>query len=86
MPNTQNTSWVAIAGLIGVLVLVLGAAAYLTQLAPLMEEERVVRSLEMQSESTEPEVIEADLTAESPDEFGTELDKAFAELDASLGQ
>lgn len=83
----QKTSWLALGGLIVVLLAVAGGAYYLTSTMPSTESvEAQVEALETQSESTEPEAIEADIAAESPDEFEEDFDAAFAELDASLAQ
>ena len=49
-------------------------------------EEATIESLETQDESTDPAAIEADLEAQSSEEFDAELDKAFTELDASFDQ
>lgn len=43
-----------------------------------------VGELETQSSSTEPSAIEADLEAETPEEFNADIDSAFDELDASF--
>ncbi len=48
------------------------------------DQQAAVAALDTQSESTEPEAIEQDLAAESPDTFDQELDEAFAGLDASF--
>lgn len=83
----QKTSWVALGGLIVVLLAVAAGAYYLSSTMPSTESiEAQVEALETQSESTEPEAIEADIAAESPEEFEEDFDAAFAELDASLAQ
>ena len=83
----QKTSWVALGGLIVVLLAVAGGAYYLSSTIPSTESiEAQVAALETQSESTEPEAIEADIAAQNPDEFEEDFDAAFAELDASLAE
>lgn len=83
----QKTSWVALGGLIVVLLAVAGGAYYLSSTIPSTESvEAQVEALETQSDSTEPEAIEADIAAQSPEEFEEDFDAAFAELDASLAQ
>lgn len=83
----QKTSWVALGGLIVVLLAVAGGAYYLSSTMPSTEGiEAQVEALDTQSDSTEPEAIEADIAAQSPDEFEEDFDAAFAELDASLAQ
>lgn len=78
-----RTSWVAIASLVVVALLIAGGAIYLKSAMP---EPTVVtpEALQEQSDSTEPEAIGADLEAQSPDQFDAEFDQAMAELDASL--
>ncbi len=46
--------------------------------------EDVVSDLETQSSSTDPSAIEADLNAETPEQFNADVDAAFDELDASF--
>ncbi len=46
--------------------------------------EEQLNALESQSTSTDPSAIQADLEAQSPDEFEEDLDNAFNELNASL--
>lgn len=82
----QKTSWVALGGLIVVLLAVAGGAYYLSSTMPSEGIEAQVEALDTQSDSTEPEAIEADIAAQSPDEFEEDFDAAFAELDASLAQ
>lgn len=83
----QKTSWVALGGLVIVLLVVAGGAYYLSSTMPTTESiEAQVEALESQSDSTEPEAIEADLAAQSPEEFEEDFDAAFAELDASLAE
>lgn len=48
------------------------------------EEAQLVNELEQQSNSTDPEAIQADLSAESSAEFDSELDAAFQEMDAAF--
>lgn len=83
----QKTSWIALGGLIVVLLAVAGGAYYLSSTMPFTGSvEAQVEALETQSDSTEPEAIEADITAQSPAEFEEDFDAAFAELDASLAE
>jgi len=86
-PATSQTSWVAL-GVLLLVVLAVGAGAfYLKGMLPATEQDAdTVQALETQSDSTAPEEIEADLSAESPDEFDQEFDAAFAELEASLAE
>ncbi len=80
-----KTSWVALGGLVIVLLAVVAGGLYLKGMIPGTENEaETVRAIETQGDSTAPEEIEADLSAQSPDEFDQEFDAAFAELDASL--
>ena len=81
-----KTSWPALAGLLIVLLLVAGAALYLKERIPAPVDDSTVTELEMQGDSTEPEAIEADLDAQSPDEFDEDFDAAFAEIEASLAE
>lgn len=85
--RAEKTPWVALGTLLVVLVTLSGGAYYFSQdsLSPEDTEERI-EALDTQSDSTEPEVIEADLAAESPDRFEQDFDAAFAELDASLAE
>jgi|CXWL01.1.fsa_nt_gi uncharacterized protein HemX len=46
--------------------------------------EESLGALEAQGDSTDPNDIEADLQAETPDEFDTNFDGAFGELDAAF--
>ncbi|MCI0597516.1 hypothetical protein L0Y34_00345 [Candidatus Parcubacteria bacterium] len=82
-----KTSYGALIGMLVVVAAVVLAAWYFlgqrTSLWP-SSEDAGLTELETQSTSTDPAVIEADLMAESPDEFDDELDEAFAELDASF--
>lgn len=43
-----------------------------------------IENLDTQGDSTEPSDIEADLNAQSPDEFDSDYDAAFTELDAAF--
>ena len=78
-------------GILIALVIIVGAVvvgAYYTWNSRIhdrvMAEAAALRELDTMSESTVPEAIEADLAAETPDEFDAELDAAFAELDAAM--
>lgn len=83
----QKTSWVALGSLIVVLLAVAGGAYYLSSTIPSTESiEAQVKALETQSDSIEPEAIEADLAAQSPEEFEEDFDAAFAELEAALAE
>lgn len=87
MTSMTKTSWIAVASILIVLLALAVGVLYLKDMLPGMnKQEEAVRALETLSDSTEPEAIEADLSAESPDEFDKEFDAAFAELDASLAQ
>ena len=44
----------------------------------------VVEDIRSQSDSTETEAIEADLSAQSPDDFDQEINGIFAEMEAEL--
>lgn len=85
-PATK-TSWPALIGLVIVLLLVAGAAYYLKEsmMGP-VETGTAIEELETQGDSTDADAIEADLAAESPDEFEEDFDAAFAEIEASLGE
>lgn len=83
----SKTSWLALGGLLVAALLIAAGGLYLQDTLPEYAVSEVTpESLETQSDSTEPEAIAADLEAETPDEFDQELDTAFAELDASLGE
>jgi predicted negative regulator of RcsB-dependent stress response len=79
-------------GILVALIIIVGAVvvgAYYTWNSRVHDrviaEAAALRELDTMSESTVPEAIEADLAAETPDEFDAELDAAFAELDAAMG-
>lgn len=85
---TQGTSMGVLLALIMVVGIVVVGAYYVWSAKMhdrVMAEAAALRELETQSESIAPEAIEADLAAETPDEFSAELDAAFAELDAAMG-
>ena len=48
------------------------------------EEQQILNDLENQGNSTDPSAIEADLNAETSEEFNAELDQAFTEMDAAF--
>lgn len=48
------------------------------------EEAQMLQELEAQGNSTDPDAIQADLSAESSEEFDAELDAAFQEMDAAF--
>jgi hypothetical protein len=48
------------------------------------KQQAAIAALDAQSDSTEPEAIQQDLAAQSPDEFDQELDEAFAQMEASF--
>ncbi|MBY0110874.1 hypothetical protein K2Y00_02635 [Patescibacteria group bacterium] len=83
-PAAKPANGPVVALLIILLLIVAGASyVWMNQAqAPTLEEDAA--SLETQSESTEPAVIESDLNAESPDEFSEDFDAAFTELDAAF--
>lgn len=87
-PGKTNASWGAVIGVILVLALLIVGAFYFwgKRVSESTMNTEAIEALEMQSDSTEAEAIEADLAAESPDEFDAELDAAFAELEASLAE
>lgn len=70
-----------------ILVLVVVGALYLwgerIAKAPASPEEQI-ETLQEQSSSTEPAAIQADLEAQSPEDFEAELDAAFTEIDAAF--
>ncbi|MBU2103752.1 hypothetical protein KJ848_02425 [Patescibacteria group bacterium] len=84
-PATRSVSWITLGIALVVMILVAVGIFYLKDSFP-TNEDSVIEALETQNDSTEPAVIEEDLTAQSPDEFDQEIDAAFAELDASLAE
>ncbi len=72
--------------LVLIVALIVAGAFYTWQnrMSAPTNEQAIVESFETQDDSTEPSSIEADLEAQSSDEFDAELDKAFTELDASF--
>ncbi|MBU2220944.1 hypothetical protein KKD81_03365 [Patescibacteria group bacterium] len=84
-PATRSVSWITLGIALVVMILVAVGIFYLKDSFP-TNEVSVIETLETQNDSTEPAVIEEDLTAQSPDEFDQEIDAAFAELDASLAE
>jgi hypothetical protein len=89
-PKPVKTSYGALFAILAITVAIAGSAYYLFTarvdelLAITEQQQAAIASLDTQSESTEPEAIQSDLSAESPDEFDAELDEAFAEMDASF--
>lgn len=80
----QKTSYGALLGLVVVVLAIAAGAMYflttrVNDLATMSAE-----GLTEQSDSTDAAAIEADLSAESPDDFEKDLDAAMAELDASF--
>lgn len=84
-PTGRRVSWITLGVAVVVMALVAVGIFYLRDAFP-ANEDSVVETLETQSDSTEPTVIEEDLSAQSPDEFDQEIDAAFAELEASLAE
>lgn len=80
-----RTSWGAIIGLLLVVVIVVAGAFYMLG-ERVAHERQPLHAAEERSESTEPEAIEADLAAQTPEEFEEDIDAAFAELDAALAE
>lgn len=82
-PAKPATSYGAIVGLlIIVAAIVIGALYFL--------KERVgdgvyAPALEDQGTSTDPEAIQADLDAQTSDDFDREIDDAYVEMEAALG-
>lgn len=82
-----KTSYGALIALLVIVLLIAGGAMYFLQ-ARIMGTDAMhadPSTLTEQGDSTEPDAIEGDLSAESPDEFDAELEAAFDELDASFG-
>lgn len=81
-----KTSYGALIALVVIVLLVAGGAMYFlkTRIAAIDAVHADPAALTEQSDSTDPEAIEGDLSAESPDEFDAELEAAFNELDASF--
>lgn len=89
-PKPTKTSYGALLGIL----IITGAVAFgayyfftarVDELVAITEEQQAaIAALDTQSKSTEPEAIESDLTAQSPDDFDKELDEAFAQMDASF--
>lgn len=85
-PEKPKTSWMALAGILVLTLVLAGGALYLKSTTPDMPEGVVIEAIEQQGTSTEPEAIEADLAVQSPDEFDQEFDAAFAELDSAVAE
>lgn len=89
-PAPTKTSYGALVGVLIITVAIATGAYYLfnarvDELVAITEQQQAaITALDMQSNSTEPEAIEEDLAAESPDDFDQELDEAFAQLEASF--
>lgn len=89
-PKPTKTSYGALIGIIIVTLAIASGAYYLftarvNELVQITEDQQAaIAALDAQSNSTEPEAIQEDLNAQSPDEFDQELDQAFAQLDASF--
>lgn len=81
---TSSTGPVIVLVLIVALIVAGAFYTWQTRTSVPANEEAVVESLETQDDSTDPSSIEADLEAQSSDDFDAELDKAFTELDASF--
>lgn len=89
-PAPKKTSPGGIIAIIVILVLIVIGAFYAwgeriskdTNLSP--EEEQILENLDEQSNSTDPAAIEADLEAQSSEDFDAEMDAAFAEMDAAF--
>jgi len=89
-PKPTKTSFGALAAIL-VITVAIAAGAYhlfnarIDELIAITEEQQAaIAALDAQSRSSEPEAIEADLIAQSPDDFDSELAEAFAQLDASF--
>lgn len=81
--SQPKTSYGALVALVLIVAAIVAGAFYLfTQKADIYSP--AIDELGTQGDSTEPATIESDLAAESPDDFDTEFDKAFAELEASF--
>lgn len=89
-PNAENapkTSYGALVGLLVVVgVVVAGALYFLNERVDknVYTEDQRVETLTEQSDSTDPEAIEADLEAKTAEDFDKEIDAAFVELDAAF--
>jgi uncharacterized protein HemX len=89
-PTPAKTSYGALFGIFVIAVAVAAGAYYffnqrVDELVQITEDQQAaIAALDTQSESTEPEAIEADLAAESPDEFDAEMESAFASLEAAF--
>lgn len=87
-PGKTPTSWGAVIGVLLVLALIIVGAFYFwgKRVSETAANTEALEALQTQSDSTETEAIQADLEAQTPDEFDAELDEAFAELEASLAE
>lgn len=86
-PEAPKTSYGALIGLVIVVVAIALAALYFLKERvdeSVYTQDSRAESLAEQGTSTDPQDIQADLEAESPEEFDEELDKAFVELDAAF--
>lgn len=85
--EAPKTSYGALIGLLVVVaVVVAGALYFLNERVDknVYTEDQRVDTLTEQSDSTEPEAIQADLDAQSAEDFDKEIDAAFVELDAAF--
>jgi uncharacterized protein HemX len=86
-PVKSNPSYGGLLAILIILIAIVVGALYFwgerVALEPQTMEESL-ENLETQGESTEPADIQADLNAETPDEFDTNFDGAFTELDAAF--
>lgn len=88
--SPKKSSWGGILAIIVILILIVVGAFYAwgerivkdDDLSP--EEEQILEDLENQDSSTDPAAIEADLQAQSAEDFDKDFDAAFNELDASF--
>lgn len=91
-PKVSQTSYGALIGLIVVVAAIAGGAYYLftdrvNELIEITESQQAaIAAFDAQSRSTEPEAIEADLAAKSPDEFDAEMERAFAALEEAFSE
>lgn len=89
-PKPVKTSYGALLGILVITIAIAGGAYYLfnarvDELVAITEQQQAaIAALDVQSSSTEPEAIEEDLAAESPEEFDEDLDAAFASLEAAF--
>ncbi len=91
-PPPTKTSYGALFGIL-IIALAIAAGAYyfftlrVDELVAITESQQAtIAALDAQSSSTEPEAIQEDLDAQSPDDFDAEMEEAFIALEAAFNE